>query len=105
MPASSCQARHHEIFGDAHNQHREGANHQGHKSRKNKNMDDSSRSVARMLPLSQPKFQEFPQPGEWPVEAKIGLGPQERSQAFCHDISKTCDSQKMNDQEQASPRG
>ena len=93
---SSGKARHNEIFGDADNQHREGANRQDYEARKNEDVKDPRGPVARLLPLPQPKFQNPSQSDEWPVKAKIAFAPKERDHAHRHNVEETQDTQKMN---------
>src|SRR5208282_2052778 len=56
-----------------------------------------------MLPLPQPKFENFLQAGQRLVKAKIAFGPQQRYKALRHNVGKTGDAQNMNDEEQGSP--
>jgi hypothetical protein len=103
VPGFSRQSRHHKILRDPDNQHVESAYHQANKSGENEYMKNAGDTVTRMLPLCQPEFQDLAHPGQWPVKAKIPLGPQEWHQAHGHDIGKSGDAQKMNDQEQGPP--
>ena len=76
--------------GDAQNQ-REGTSREQNEARKNKDMNDPSGLVARMLPLPQPKLPNSSQSGEWPVKTKITFSAKERRQALGHNVGKACD--------------
>ena len=94
----------HKILGDAEDQHREGASRQEDEARKNENVNDSCGPVARVLPLAQPKLHNLSQSDQWSIKTEIAFATKERCQALRHNVGKTCDTQKMNEQEEDSTR-
>jgi hypothetical protein len=62
---------------------------QEHEAGKNENMKGSCGLVARLLPLTQPKFQDPSQSHQWLVKAQIPLASNERYQALGHNVGET----------------
>ena len=60
-------------------------------------MKDSCEFVARLLPLSQPVFQNPSQPQPWVIKAEIRFAPKEGDESLRHNAGKSCYTQNMNE--------
>jgi len=62
----------------------------------------AGKSVARVLPLSQPEAKDVPKPREGMVKPRIAFGSEERDKSSVNDENETGDSNNMNDQKQVT---
>ena len=94
---TSREAGHYEMLDDADHDQGEGMNQQHQEPNEEDDVKNTGQKVARLLPLTQPKFQNPSQSQPWPVKTQITFCAKKRYQALRHNVGKTRDTQKWNE--------
>src|SRR5512147_1178609 len=103
MTGFTRYSRHHEIWLDSNDQHRESTQRQKKEAGENQDMQEAGRPVARMLPLSEPVLGDLPQARQRLVKAEIAFRTEERRESSRHDVGEADDTEDMNEYKERQP--
>jgi hypothetical protein len=70
---------------------------------KNQNVENTREPVSRMTTLRQPELKNPAQPHHGPVKSEVALRVSKRQQPPGHDVGKTSESQKVEEEKQLPP--